>query len=123
MLHQKHHAEHTKNIRETHYSHMHEKENRRLCAQLPVPAKGLLTCCVQETKPGELHRMGQNPRNTQETQSLFPFWGASCIVMICEADGILSCRDVLGSFGTSRPSLKHPEEVAKWATCFETVLH
>lgn len=67
------------------FTHTWEK-NPRLCTQLPVPAKVLYKYCVQQSK---LHRLRENHRNIQETQSLFPFWGASCTVMICKADGML----------------------------------
>lgn len=109
---------HQKYQGDTPFTHTWEK-NPRLCTQLPVPAKVLYKYCVQQSK---LHRLRENHRNIQETQSLFPFWGASCIVMICKADGMLP----LWCPGVSWHLQAQPETPGggcKWATCLETVLH
>lgn len=76
-------------------------------------SKGDLEMLCAENKAEELSRLGQNPRNPRDPETV-PGFGR-----ILHQHGFGSRwdvttqgSDVLGSFGTARPSLEHLEEVA-----------
>lgn len=115
---------HQKYQGDTPFTHAWERKSQAMCTAA-CASKWALDMLCAANKAWRAAQAGTKPQKHSRDWEPIRILGSilHCHDLQSWWDVSTQGSNVLGSFGTSRLSLKHPEEVAKWATCFETVLH